>query len=102
MTEIPIACTLSEADKTTRGDQWRQFVVANVVEVARLDASVRMRLRSGDDVILSTVDLARREKACCAFFQFRLELSPDAIWLEIRAPVEASAILDALIDSETS
>jgi hypothetical protein len=61
-----------------------------------------VRLRDGDDVIVSSVDLARREKDCCAFFEFRLELSPDAVWLEIGAPVEASAILDALIDTTTA
>jgi hypothetical protein len=102
VTQIPIACTLSAADKTTRGDEWRQFFAADVVEVIRAETSLRLRLKSGDDVILSSVDLARREKDCCSFFEFRLELLPDEVWLEIGAPAEAAAILDALMDPGTS
>jgi hypothetical protein len=98
VTQIPIACTLSAADKSTRGDEWRQFFALNVAEVVRAETSLRLRLKSGDDVILRSVDLARREKDCCAFFEFRLELLSDEVWLEIGAPAEAAAILDDLAD----
>jgi MerR family copper efflux transcriptional regulator len=101
MTQIPITCTLSAADKTTRGDEWQQFLTTNVAQFIRSDTSVRMKLIGGDSVILSAVDLARREKDCCAFFEFRLELLPDAIWLEVGAPVEAASLLDALVDAGT-
>ena len=101
MTQIPITCTLSAADKTTRGDEWQTFLATNVAEFIRSDTTVRMRLIGGDAVILSAVDLARREKDCCAFFEFRLELLPDAIWLEVGAPVEAASLLDALVDAGT-
>ena len=63
---------------------------------------MRVRLKDGDQVILNTIDLARREKDCCAFFEFRLELLPDQVWLEIGAPAEAAAILDALISPGTA
>jgi hypothetical protein len=101
MTQIPIACTLTEADKATRGDEWRRFFAHDVEEVVRTDTAVRVRLKGGGDVILSSVDLAQREKACCAFFEFRLELLPDEVWLEIGAPAEASVILDGLVDSKS-
>jgi hypothetical protein len=101
MTQIPIACTLSAIEKSARGDEWRRFFTTNVAEFIRTDSSVRMRLIGGDDVVLNTVDLARREKDCCAFFEFRLELLPDAIWLEVGAPAEAAALLDELFDSRT-
>jgi hypothetical protein len=61
-----------------------------------------MKLNDGDDVILTAVDLARREKDCCAFFDFRLELLPDAIWLEVGAPDEAASLLDALVETGTA
>jgi hypothetical protein len=98
MTEIPIACTLSGTDRTTRGDEWRQFLVTYVVEVTRIESSARLRLKDGDDVLLTAVDLARREKECCAFFEFSLELLPDAVWLDVRVPAEATTMLDALVD----
>jgi hypothetical protein len=99
MTQIPITCTLSAADKTTRGDEWRRFLTTNVAEFVRSDSSVRLRLSGGDDVILTAVDLAQREKDCCAFFEFHLELLPDAIWLEVGAPDEAASLLDGLFES---
>ncbi len=98
----PIACTLTAADRRSRGDEWRRFFAVNVVEVVRTETSLRVRLKDGDDVILNSVDLARREKECCQFFTFRLELLADETWLEIGAPVEAAAMLDALADSGSS
>jgi hypothetical protein len=97
MTQIPIACTLSATEKSDRGDEWNQFLVANVVETVRTESAARLRLRDGNEVIISAVDLARREKACCAFFEFELELRPEEVWLRVEAPPEASAILDGLI-----
>jgi hypothetical protein len=100
MTQIPIACTLSEADRMNRGDEWHQFLAANVVESIRSDSSVRLRLADGDDVITTAVNLARREKSCCAFFEFNLELLPDEVWLRVEAPPEAASILDAVTTVE--
>jgi hypothetical protein len=100
MTQIPIACTLTATEKVSRGGEWRQFLVDNVVEVVRSEASTRLHLVEGDHVTLIAVDLARREKACCAFFEFDLELLPDAIWLRVGVPPEAAAILDDLFTIE--
>ena len=102
MTQIPIACTLLAADRTTRSNEWRGFVADNVSEVVRSESSVRMRLKGGDGVIVSAVDLARREKDCCAFFEFRLELLPGAIWLDIAGPDEAGPILDGFVGTGTN
>jgi MerR family copper efflux transcriptional regulator len=99
VTQIPIACTLTGAQQKERGDEWRHFLADDVVEVARTDSSARLRLNDESDVILTAVDLARREKACCAFFEFRLDVLDDAIWLVVDAPAEAASILDELISS---
>lgn len=100
VTQIPIACTLSAAEKLNRGDEWRQFLVKHVVEVNRYESSTRLRLAEGDGVVVIAVDLARREKACCAFFEFSLELLPDAVWLRVEVPPEAATILDGLFTIE--
>ena len=93
VTSIPIACTLSASEQAGRGDEWRTLLVENVVELIRSDSSVRLRLADGDDVIATAVDLARREKSCCAFFDFELELLADEVWLRIDAPREAATML---------
>jgi MerR family transcriptional regulator, copper efflux regulator len=98
MARAPIACSLTAGDAALRGEEWRQFVERRVAQVERDGTVARLRLRDDGDAILEAVDLSRREKACCAFFDFRLELQPGAVWLEVTAPKEAAPILDALFD----
>jgi hypothetical protein len=100
VTQIPIACTLNAAERTHRGGEWQQFLNHYVVEVIRSESFARLRLSEGDGVIVTAVDLARREKACCAFFDFRLGLLADEVWLEVRAPAEAATVLDELLSAE--
>jgi MerR family transcriptional regulator, copper efflux regulator len=94
---LPLACSLSAHDTTARVEEWRGLLNGRVVETVRAERAVRLRLQDGDDAVLVAIDLARREKACCAFFEFRLVLLPEAVWLEIDAPDEAAPILDAMI-----
>jgi hypothetical protein len=97
VTHIPIVCTLTAEDRSARGDEWRQFLSSNVVTIKRRGPTAKLLLKPGDDVILTAVDLARREKDCCAFFGFHLELLAEEVWLEVEVPVDAAEILDALL-----
>jgi hypothetical protein len=101
VTRVPIACALRVDDAASRGEEWRRFVAGSVVAVERSGTSARLRLRDGDDAVLGAADLARREKACCAFFEFRLALLPEGIWLEVDAPADAAPVLDELLRPET-
>lgn len=98
MVRIPIACSLAADHAGARIEEWRQFVSRRVVEIARSEGSVRLRLEDSDEALLLATDLARREKTCCAFFEFRLVPLPEAVWLEVEAPDEAAAILDELVN----
>lgn len=102
MTRIPIACSLSVDDAASRVEEWQRFLADCVVEVERTGASGRLRLRDDDDAVLIATDLARREKACCAFFEFRLALLPEGVWLEVDGPPEAAPVLDELLRVETA
>jgi len=99
---VPVACTLSADDASARGDEWRRFVASCVVEVERTETGARLRLHDDDDAVLIAADLARREKACCAFFDFRLALVPEGVWLEVDGPAEAAPVLDELLRVETA
>jgi hypothetical protein len=94
---VPIACTLSVDDGSSRLEEWRQFLQHHVIEIDRLSTSARLRLSDDDQAVLAATDLARREKACCAFFDFRLVLLSEAVWLEVEAPEEAAPFLDGLV-----
>jgi len=79
MTRVPIACTLTAAQVDDRVGEWRELLARGTDE-RRLEGTVaRFRLRPGDDILVTAVDLAQREKACCGFFSFSLE--PDLVAL---------------------
>ena len=99
MVRVPIVCTLTAEDKLGRGAEWRRFLDSSVSEMLRSNTVARLRLIDSGDVILSAANLARREKECCAFFNFRLDLRSDGVWLEIEAPADAAVLLDDLISS---
>lgn len=77
-------------------EEWRQFVTCRAVEIIRGSRSVRLRIEECD--VVAAANLARRELACCPFFEFRIDLLSEAIWFEIAAPEEAAAALEALLD----
>jgi hypothetical protein len=97
MTGVPIACTLSSEDVPDRVAEWRRLLERDVAQVSRTSVSARLRLREGERSLLVAIDLARREKACCSFLEFRLVPLPEAVWLEIEAPAGSCALLDQLL-----
>jgi len=96
VTKIPVACSLSKGNARVRVNEWREFLETCVVEVERSSFSARLRLRDESESILLAADLAQREKTCCAFFEFRLSILADAIWLEIEIPDDVGVTLDGL------
>lgn len=98
MARVPIACALVDDDADARVAEWRQFLGTWVVEVQRNGRSARLRLQDSDATLLAAVDLVRREKACCGFFEFRVVPLPEAVWLEVDAPEEAASVLDGLVN----
>ncbi len=97
MARAPIVCALSADDAGTRVDEWRQLLNEHVAAVERRGQLARFRLNDSDDALLAAVDLARREKACCPFFELRLVPLPETVWLEVEAPESATAVLDELV-----
>jgi hypothetical protein len=94
---IPIACSLSSADLAGRVDEWKDFFTTTIQVVERAHSSVRLRLGRSEPAFAAAVSLAEREKECCAFFEFSLELGTDGWWLRIAVPSEARAMLDELV-----
>ncbi len=92
---VPIACTLEPDAVGDRVEEWRTFLGTRVDEVSRpTDAAAWLRLRPGDETLLLAADLAQREKACCGFFRFAVELEADARWLRVEVPADAAGVLD--------
>jgi hypothetical protein len=97
MTRVPIACTLTAVQAKDRVGEWREFLARGVDERQLEGTVARLRLRPGDDVLVTAVDLAQREKSCCGFFSFSIELDTEARWLRVEVPADATPILADLM-----
>jgi hypothetical protein len=94
---IPIACTLTADDAGRRVDEWRDFLATSTTASERSShQQLRVQLAPGPGVLERAVDLAQREKACCAFFDFSIDVTARQRWLRISVPAEASSTLDDL------
>jgi hypothetical protein len=93
---IPIACTLTSESAVARVEEWRQFLARSTGAAEQAGAlALRVQLNGSPEALEAAVDLARREKACCAFFEFSIEVEADASWLSVTVPPDAA---DALAD----
>lgn len=99
---IPIACTLSSGEATDRIEEWRDLLNLHVIEVVRTATSAQLRLRNDDETFVKAMHLARSEKTCCAFFEFRFLALSDAVWLEVETPDDGAPILDGLTSLKTA
>lgn len=92
---VPIACTLSADDAADRIGEWRTAFGSSVTAAAR-PAPQRLELRMAEDpaALSLLVDLARREKACCGFFAFTVEIEAQGATMVVEVPDDAVAVLD--------
>lgn len=106
--DVPIACSLTVAGARAQLDEWRALcqtpatdTVPTIVAAERRSPT-ELRLRLNDDLtgVTELVRLARREQACCPFFDFRLAITAEAVTLTIEVPEEAAAVLDDLAQAE--
>lgn len=94
-TSVPIACTLSSAEAADRSTVWADLL-ARVTERQATIEGVRLRLPAEPDVVARAAELAVREAECCAFFSFTVAVDSAGAWLDVAAPHEGRAVLEAL------
>lgn len=90
----PIACTLGQGELRGRVDEWQ----AVLEHVERRDAIAGgVRAVFGSTVPLEElIRLVAAEQDCCQFFAFAITVDSRGIALEVTAPADASAIVEAL------
>jgi hypothetical protein len=92
---VPIACSLSSADARGQLDEWRDLLAGAATESRRVSPTqLLIRLEDEFTDFGALVDLARREKACCPFFDFSLRIDADAVRLALSVPVDGAPVLD--------
>ena len=93
----PVACTLDASELPGRLQEWRDLV-GHVVGRTPIDGGVRLELETATPLDQLAM-LIRAEQGCCSFFAFALTVDQRGIALEVRAPDEGRAMVDALFDT---
>lgn len=92
---IPVACNLDDQAAFALLEEWRALLAGATVTRQRVSPTELAFGLSEDPAQLETVvRLARREKACCPFFDFTLRIGADVLTLTISVPDQAATLLD--------
>jgi len=91
---VPVACTLDAAQLPGRVREW-QDLVAHVAGQVAVDGGVRLELDPATPLD-QLAKLMEAEQGCCAFFAFALTVDSRGVALEVRAPAEGMALVEAL------
>lgn len=78
---IPIVCDMTDAPDTTeeRLAEYRRLFGTDLTGRERTESGIRFRFAARAGLVDEIRDLAAREKACCAFFDFDIREHDDEI-----------------------
>jgi hypothetical protein len=96
VTKVPIACTLTVDAAVDRVAEWKELLSTVVARVDH-DRNHATLTILGTEALVAVTDLAERERVCCSFFQFSIELDGNETRLRIGVPFEAEPILNELL-----
>lgn len=82
---IPIVCDLTNAPDTAeeRMAEYSRLFAQSLAGRERTEQGVRLRFRADDGIEAWVRDLAAREKACCAFYDFRVSAAAGEVRWDI-------------------
>jgi DNA-binding transcriptional MerR regulator len=95
--EAPVACTLSGDGQAARLAEWASLL-ARASSRADADGGADITFPADPDLAGQLAVLAARERECCAFFAFTLDMTAAVgITLRVRAPREAGPLVAELL-----
>lgn len=92
---VPVACTLDGAIMGDRIEEWHDLLARATLREAT-DGGLRVTFPVGPELAAEVSRLAAAEVACCAFYEFTVELTPRSVVLTVRAPSEAADLVAEL------
>ena len=92
----PVVCTLEEEARPVREAEFRDLLSESLIASERIERGLRLRFRADEGVEDKVRDLARREKECCAFFEFHVVCEGDRVRLDWRGPEGAQELFDVV------
>jgi hypothetical protein len=85
--KVPMACPLTADAATDRIEEWLATLATSVISAARPAANrLDLHLRQDPVRVTGLIDLACREKACCDFFDFTINIEAAGPTLVAKVP----------------
>jgi hypothetical protein len=102
--DIPVACSLSEADLARREQALAETLFANVRSVVALVDGYVFEFPEETVAVDQLVEFIGFERRCCPFFTFELSFAPanGPITLRMRGPVGAKEVIEQMLPSGTT
>jgi hypothetical protein len=98
-TDLPIACSLSAAEQSSRLTEISAIGGAALLSVETTGRHATLRFRAGRPTRERLVAIVAAEAKCCAFLEMELREETEAIELIIDAPSGAESVLAELVDA---
>ena len=97
MSELPVACTLSERELAERRAGLLADLRRHQQEVRWLPDGAAFRYPSESGILPALAEFIRLESQCCPFLRFRLTVEPAGgpLWLELTGPAGTREFLAA-------
>src|SRR5262249_7854279 len=86
MADQPIACSLDPGELRDRQSEIRALAARALAGSERTETGAVLRFRANPEVEAAVRELARRERACCPFFELTIEATPEVVTLHVSAP----------------
>ena len=102
--DLPIACTLTEAEMRERRQAILDFLRRTHVNVTELPNGYAYTLTPTSEAFMQVTQLVDLERQCCPFLSFKIHVGPgkSPIRLEITGPQEARTLIDNFFDDLSS
>ena len=100
MTPEPVACTLTAGQLREDAADLLPGLIAAARAVAWQPEGVTLTLDAADGLLTRIAAVIERERGCCAFLRFTLDVAPGRgpVTFEVTGPAGTRAVLEALGD----
>ena len=99
MTTRPLACTLTSEELRVRREDLLPGLAATALQHLRLPAGMRFVFGATARRLRELHAVVQREQRCCAFLDFRIEVSPGGgtLLLDVTGPAGTEQLLESLL-----
>lgn len=97
--DLPIACSLSAAERRTGRETLLSGLLDAAVEVVPQPTGYSARFHGQAGILRRIAEVLERERSCCRFLAFVIETAPDggAVSLTVTGPPGTREFLDSLV-----